>query len=142
MRATIVAMEGAQQRCSLCNRVSPAGRPTCSYCGAYWQARNSEEAAATAGPPSTSAMAVTGFVLALTTWWIPLIGPLIALIVSVLGLRQARDPAANRTGAGLAWAGITISALGLLLIMLLIVLIAVFGESATTSDGSWRRSIK
>lgn len=112
----------------------------CPHCGTYRDARTDLQVAEASGPTQVSALAVAGFVLSLTVWWLILLGPLTALVLCIIGLRQANDPLANRTGRGFAIAGIIISVLEIVLFAFLVTLPLWTGESSTDADGTWHWS--
>lgn len=59
------------------------------------------------GQPSTSGMAIAGFICSFLCW------PL-GLIFSIIGYNQVKNSGGMKTGSGLAIAGIIISILGIL----------------------------
>lgn len=75
-----------------------------------------------------SPMALTGFILALSglfLFWIPYIGwllPIAGLIFSIVGTSQVKKSGGAYTGKGLAVAGIIISSVALLIMILVIVI--------------------
>lgn len=83
----------------------------------------------------TSGMAVAGFVLAIVSWcigWIPYIGFaafitwILGLIFSIVGMSQTKnDP--NLGGRGLAIAGLVISLIGVVFLILMVMLLFIFG---------------
>jgi hypothetical protein len=79
----------------------------CSACGAPLPRRSELMPAGLPTLPTTSALAITGFVLA---FFIGVVG----LVLSILGLRACRKSEGRIAGAGLAIAGIAVGVLNTL----------------------------
>lgn len=96
--------------CKNCGKEIDDGAVVCPNCGVATE--NMAKVSAPAAPAQKNTIAIVGFVLSFFT-------SLIGLIVSIVGLVNAKKPEYNGDGKGFAIAGIIISSIETVLIIII-----------------------
>lgn len=125
-------------KCTMCGASFPQYMAACPQCGVYREARTTEQVVSERGEArKMSSMAIAGFVLSLTIWWMFVVGPIVSLAVSTVALLRIRNPLNNLGGRGFAIAGIVISILWIAaFVFLFFIAPALWGTTSTDADGT------
>lgn len=110
--------------CKNCGKDNLEGAQVCAGCGAELQAVVPPVPVGPQSAPKTSPLAIWSLVLGILGWFTCL--PIIpGIILGILGLKQVKDRPREFTGSGLATAGIVVSAAGVVVFAVVMMLAAI-----------------